>query len=135
MHHSGMDRARQVVTLSRISRGRYVATDNGTPLELRLSRWRYRGEAQIGAQTYQLQRTGILDRRVAVLGADGQEMLCLSRKQPKIPGLPDCEFRVRGRWRGYEAQLRSPGAAELVVRTGHGGRSDVTAEISGTLPG
>jgi hypothetical protein len=125
----------EILTLSRISGARYVGADGANSLELRLSRWRYRGVASIGAQTYELRRTGILDRGVAVVGPDGADLLCLSRKHPNVPGLTGCAFRVRSRLRGYEARLTRAGAVELVVTTGQGSRSDVRAEISGTLPG
>jgi hypothetical protein len=129
-----MEQPHVVVTLSRISSGRYVVAGSRPALELRMSRWRYRGEAQVGVQTYRLRRTGILDRGVAVLAPDDTEVLSLSRKHPNVPGLPDCEFRVRSRWRGYEAQLVGPGDVGLVVRIGHGTRSEVTAQITGALP-
>jgi hypothetical protein len=124
---------REVVTLNRIGSGHYVIGGR-SPAELRLARWRYRAEAFVGGQRYELRRIGILDRGSSVRGADGAEVLCLSRRHPNVPGLADVDWRIRARWRGYEARLTSPGAVELTVRTGHGGRSDVTAEIAGTLP-
>jgi hypothetical protein len=129
-----MEPSRQVVTLSRIGNGRYVATDRGSRLELRLSAWRSRGEALVDTRRYQLQRTGILDRGVAVLGPDGAELIRLSRKHPNVPGLPGCEWRVRARWRGYEARLTGPAGVEVLVRGGHGDRGTITAEITGSLP-
>lgn len=129
-----MESSREVVILNRTGNGRYVATDRGARLELRLSSWRSRGEALADGQRYQLRRTGILDRGVAVLGRDGAELICLSRKHPNVPGLPGCEWRVRARWRGYEARLTGPDGVAVLVRGGHGDRGTITAEITGSLP-
>jgi hypothetical protein len=127
-----MEQPHEIVTLRRVSSGRYVVTDHGMPLELALARWRPRAEGVVGAQRYRLQRSGILDRGVVVVDAAGDEVLRLSRKHPNVPGLADCQWRVRARWRGYEATLTGADGAAMLVRTGHGNRSDVTAEITAT---
>lgn len=129
-----MEPSREVVALTWIGNGRYVVTDRRTPLELRLSRWRSRAVALVGSYTYQLRRTGILDRGVVVLDPAGNVLLHLSHKHPNVPGLPDCQWRVRARFRGYEARLTDPGVVELVARTGYGRQGNVTMNITGTLP-
>jgi hypothetical protein len=129
-----MDLAREVVTLSRIGAGLYVMSGSPVPVELRMSRWRSRGDATVGGRRYELRRAGILDRRVCVLDQDGAEVLGLSRRNANVPGLPGCEWRVRSRWRGYEGRISCSGTVEMVARTGYSGRSNVTAEIAGTVP-
>src|SRR5262249_30027416 len=125
MHAGPMDSSREVVTLSRIGAGHYVIAGGQTPTELRMSRWRSRAAATVAGRRYELRRTGFFDRGVTVTDQNGVEVLVLSRRNPNVPGLAECEWRIRSRWRGYEARLTCAATMELTIRTGYGGRSNV----------
>jgi hypothetical protein len=128
-----MEPSHEVLTLTRIGSGHYVLAGRA-PAELRLSGWRSRAAAVVAGERFELRHAGLFDRRVVALRADGTEFVSLSRRRCDVPGLADCGWRIRARVRGYEARLSSPGVLDLVVRTGHGGRSDVTAELAGAVP-
>jgi hypothetical protein len=124
----------QQLVLSRIARGRYLLEDSGTPVELRMSGWRARGEAIIGHDVYRLQRTGLLDRGVSAVGPTGDQVVRLARKSTFVPPLLDCTWKIRSRLRGYEATLHSPHVGSIAFGLGYRGRSGVTAQIVGSWP-
>ena len=129
-----MTSAQVELVLRRIERGRYVLEGSDTPAELRMSGWRSRGQAIVGGHSYSLQRTGFFSRGVSAFDASGEQRLRLARKDPLVPPLPDCTWKVRARLRGYQAKLESPSIGSMAFRVGHGGRSDVVVQVIGSWP-
>jgi hypothetical protein len=124
----------QQLVFHRIARGHYLLSETETPVELRMSGWRSRGEAIIGRNSYVLQRTGFFDRGVAVIGPSGAQILRLGRRSTLIPPLGDCTWKIRSRLRGYEANLGSREVGSMTFRVGYGGRADISAQVVGDWP-
>lgn len=125
----------KTLTLTRGARNTYVLHGGAQPAILELSSWRSRAQASVAGQSYELTMSGFLDR-AACARRPGQEqpIIRIGRKSCVLPAAGACEWRMRGRWRGYEATLRVEELGEIDVYVSRRNRSDVVAQVHGNWP-
>src|SRR5664279_5685325 len=81
---------------------------------LTISSWRAKGQANIADHPYDLAMTGLFDRRACAWPPGGkQPTIILGRRGCLLPFAANGTWRVKRRFRGYDAMLRVAGVGEI----------------------